>query len=202
MMTILYLHGFNSSPQSFKARQLQQLMAALGLSEYLLVPELDNDPAQASIQIDALIQTLQRPLLVGSSMGGYYATYFAEKYGLKAILINPAVSPQRLCAERLGPQKNYHSGQTWELTMAHVDALARLQTAAPSDPERFQVWLQTGDETLDYRDAEAFYRHCALRIEAGGDHGFAGFSGWLAALLSFAGVPYAHWRDFDFSTLN
>ncbi|MHC3973272.1 YqiA/YcfP family alpha/beta fold hydrolase, partial [Pseudomonas aeruginosa] len=86
-------------------------------------------------------------------------------------------------------------GETWELTEDHVAALAELEVTHLQRPERYQVWLQTADETLDYRAAQAFYRACALRIQAGGDHGFQGFARHLPALLAFAGYPSALWRD-------
>ncbi|PAU56288.1 YqiA/YcfP family alpha/beta fold hydrolase [Pseudomonas indica] len=200
--SILYLHGLNSSPASLKASQLLRAMQILGLAEHLRVPALPHHPRQAIALLEELIGELGRPVLVGSSLGGYYATHLAERHGLKALLINPAVNPHRLFDSHLGPQTNYYSGETWELTKDHVDALAELEVAPPNDPTRYQVWLQTADETLDYRQAEAFYRGCALRIQAGGDHGFQGFAERLPALLAFAGFAPRLWNDFDFSTLN
>ena len=185
--SLLYLHGFNSSPASGKASQLVETMAALGLAARLRVPALHHHPRQAIAQLEALIAELGRPVLVGSSLGGYYATFLAERHGLKALLINPAVRPHRLFDGYLGPQQNLYSGETWELTEDHVQALAELDVPPPQDPARYQVWLQTADETLDYRQAAVHYRACALRIQAGGDHGFQGFAERLPALLAFAG---------------
>ncbi|MDH0746593.1 alpha/beta fold hydrolase [Pseudomonas sp. GD03842] len=186
--TLLYIHGLNSSAMSKKATQLTTLMTRLGLAEQLRVPELHHHPRQAIAQLEAAIEALGgRPLLVGSSLGGYYATHLAERHGLKAVLINPAVNPHELFDGFLGTQTNLYTGQTWELTHDHVDALAELEVPAPQDPQRIQVWLQTGDETLDYRRAQGFYRACALRIEAGGDHSFQGFAQKMPTLLSIAG---------------
>lgn len=200
MTSILYIHGLNSSPASRKASQLSALMQRLERAQALRVPALHHHPRQAILQLESAIDELGRPLLVGSSLGGFYATYLAERHGLKALLINPAVNPQLRFEGYLGPQTNYYTGETWELTLDHVAALAELAVPPPGDPARFQVWLQTGDETLDYRQAQAFYRACALRIEPGGDHGFANFAAHLPALLAFAGMPAAEWRDIDFST--
>ena len=177
-------------------------MARLGLENQLRVPALHHHPRQAIAQLQALISELGAPLLVGSSLGGYYATYLAEQHGLKALLINPAVQPHLRFDGYLGPQKNYYSNETWDLTEDHVHALAELDVAAPSDPTRYQIWLQTGDETLDYRDAERYYRACALRIQAGGDHGFQGFAERLPTLFAFAGINATLWRDIDFSAFN
>ncbi|WP_234407677.1 YqiA/YcfP family alpha/beta fold hydrolase [Pseudomonas bohemica] len=187
---------------SNKATQLAGLMKRLGLGEQLRVPELHHHPRQALVQLETAIDELGgRPLLVGSSLGGYYATHLAERHGLKAVLINPAVNPHQLFDGFLGTQKNLYTGESWELTHDHVDALAELEVPAPQDPQRIQVWLQTGDETLDYRRAQAFYRACALRIEAGGDHGFQGFAEKMPTLLSFAGFAPELLQAIDLSAL-
>jgi hypothetical protein len=197
--SLLYIHGFNSSPASSKATQLSRLMQRLGLAERLRVPALHHHPRQAMAQLESAIAELGRPVLVGSSLGGYYATHLAERHGLKALLINPAVRPHLLFDGNLGPQQNLYSGEVWDLTHDHVAALVELEVPPPCDPERFQVWLQTADETLDYRVAERYYRACALRIQAGGDHGFQGFAARLPMLLGFAGIDPALWHDVDFS---
>lgn len=201
MPTLLYIHGLNSSVLSKKACQLIALMQSLGLSENLRVPELHHHPRQAMVQLESAIAELGRPLLVGSSLGGYYATHLAQRHGLKAVLINPAVNPHQLFNGFLGTQQNLYTGETWELTHDHVTALAELEVPAPLDPARYQVWLQTGDETLDYRRAETFYRACALRIQAGGDHSYQGFAGQLPALLSFAGLAPELLQALDVSKL-
>lgn len=199
--SLLYIHGLNSSPASQKARQLTALLQKLALEGQARVPELHHHPRHAMAQLEAAVAELGRPLLVGSSLGGYYATCLAERHGLKALLINPVVTPHRLFDGRLGTQQNLYSGETWELTEDHIIALAELEVPAPRDAERYQVWLQTADETLDYRAAQSYYRSCALRIQAGGDHGFQGFAERLPALLAFAGLAPELHRDIDFSHL-
>jgi predicted esterase YcpF (UPF0227 family) len=199
--SIVYIHGFNSSPASTKARQLVEVMQRMGLADQLRVPELHHHPRQALAQLEADIDALGQPLLVGSSLGGYYATHLAERLGLKALLINPAVNPHKLFDGILGAQRNLYTGQTWELTLDHVTALAALEVAPPQAPTRFQVWLQTADETLDYRSAERFYRACALRIQPGGDHGFQGFAERLPVLLGYAGIAASAWEGIDFAAL-
>ena len=199
--SILYIHGFNSAPSSKKATQLIEVMERLGLSDHLRVPALHHHPREAIGQLEQAIAELGRPLLVGSSLGGYYATHLAERHGLKALLINPAVSPHRMFDGYLGMQTNHYSGQTWELTHDHVQALAELEVPAPQDAQRCQVWLQTGDETLDYRYAEQYYAACTLRIEAGGDHSYQGFARQLPDLLNFAGIGAEQFQTIDFAAL-
>jgi predicted esterase YcpF (UPF0227 family) len=189
----------NSAPSSMKASQLTAVMQHIGLAAQLRVPALHHHPRQAIAQLEADIAELGRPLLVGSSLGGYYATHLAERHGLKALLINPAVNPHQLFDGYLGTQTNHYTGETWELTHDHVEALAELEVPPPGDAARYQVWLQTGDETLDYRRAERFYRACALRIEAGGDHSFQRFALHLPALLSYAGIDVQTYQSLDFS---
>lgn len=189
--TLIYIHGFNSSPASHKARELVAACAGLGLAAQLRVPALHHDPRQAIAQLEAEIAGAGRPVLVGSSLGGYYATHLAERHGLRALLINPAVRVQRYFDRYLGPQQNFYSGERWELTREHVAALAALEVPPPQSPERFVVWLQTGDETLDYRDAADYYRHCTVEIEAGGDHGYQGFAARIPELLAFAGLRHS-----------
>jgi len=185
---VLYLHGLNSSPESFKAQQLIKHWQQAGLPpDKLHVPALPNDPLQAMAELELWIADNSNTVLIGSSLGGYYATFLAEKYNCKALLINPAVQPCLRFHEYLGPQHNFHTGETWYMTKDYVHALAQLETAPPQDSERYWVWLQTGDETLDYRDAETFYRHCRLDIREGGDHSYQGFTERIPELLAFAG---------------
>ena len=106
-VSVVYIHGFNSSPASFKAQQVRKAWSQLGLpAEQLLIPELHHHPQQAIAQLQVAIERLERPVLVGSSLGGYYATYLAERYGLQALLINPAVRPHRLFDEFVAEQEN------------------------------------------------------------------------------------------------
>ncbi|MCO8162693.1 esterase [Pseudomonas sp. 21LCFQ010] len=184
---LLYIHGLNSSALSKKATWLAALMHSLGLQERLRVPELHHHPRQALAQLEQAIEALGRPLLVGSSLGGYYATHLAQRHGLKAVLINPAVNPHQLFDGYLGTQQNLYTGQRWELTLDHIQALAELEVPAPNQPQDIQVWLQTGDQTLDYRRAAAFYAQCKLDIREGGDHSYQGFEARMPELLAIAG---------------
>lgn len=199
--SILYIHGLNSSPTSTKASQLLKVAEHCGIARQLRVPALHHHPRQAMAQLQAAVAELGRPLLVGSSLGGFYATYLAEQHGLDALLINPAVRPHRLFGGKEELQTNYYTGETWLLTHDHVAALAELEMPEPRDAKRYRVWLQTADETLDYRQAEAFYAGCTLDIQEGGDHSYQGFARRIPEILTLAGFDPALWADFDFSTL-
>ena len=199
--SILYIHGLNSSPTSTKASQLLKVAEHCGIARQLRVPALHHHPRQAMLQLQATVAELGRPLLVGSSLGGFYATYLAEQHGLDALLINPAVRPHRLFGGKEELQTNYYTGETWLLTHDHVAALAELEMPEPRDAKRYRVWLQTADETLDYRQAETFYAGCSLDIQEGGDHSYQGFARRIPEILTLAGFDPALWADFDFSTL-
>lgn len=186
--TLIYLHGFNSSPASQKARLLTQCCAERGLDARLRVPELPHDPQQAIALVEQLIASVSAPVLAGASLGGYYATFLARRHGLRALLINPAVLVAERFLHYLGPQRNYCTGEEWVLEQRHVDALAALQTAPPSEAGQFTIWLETGDETLDWRDAAAFYHACAPDVREGGNHSYSRFAERLPELLAFAGL--------------
>lgn len=184
---IVYLHGFNSSPDSSKARQLGDYLAGLGRTNDYYCPALRNSPCEAIAQIESALIPHRRSLitLVGSSLGGFYATYLAEKYGWKAVLVNPAVHVQKLLHVALGLQTNWYTGEQWVLTEAHLAELEALDIFQITRPERYLLLLQTGDEVLNYRDAVSYYAGALQHVEAGGDHGFTGFERHLSTILDF-----------------
>ncbi len=184
---IVYLHGFNSSPASGKARHLGEYMAGIGRPADYACPALPNSPREAIAEVEASLARSQPDsvTLVGSSLGGFYATHLAEKHGWKAVLVNPAVHANILLQTALGPQTNWHTGEKWVLTEQHLAELAALDIERITRPERYLLLAQTGDEVLDYRDAVAYYAGAAHRIEDGGDHGFAGFERHFQAILDF-----------------
>jgi uncharacterized protein len=184
---LVYLHGFNSSPASGKAKQLGEYMASLGRQADYFCPALPNSPREAIAQVEAKLAQ-RRPesvTLIGSSLGGFYATYLAEKHGCKGVLVNPAVHAHKLLRSALGPQTNWHTGEKWELTEAHLAELAALDIDSITLPKRYLLLTQTGDEVLDYRDAVAYYAGATQIIEDGGDHGFAGFERHYQTILDF-----------------
>ena len=184
---IVYLHGFNSSPASGKAKQLGDYMAGLGRLTDYYCPALPNSPREAIAKIESTLARGRATAitLVGSSLGGFYATYLAEKHGWKAVLVNPAVHAHKLMRDSLGTQTNWHTGEKWVLTESHLAELAALDITAITQPERYLLLAQTGDAVLDYRDAVAYYAGATQIIEDGGDHGFAGFERHYPTILDF-----------------
>lgn len=186
---LIYIHGFNSSAQSFKARLLRERMTAMGRGGECACPELAHRPTQAMAQLEALIAgaPAAQTALIGSSLGGFYATWLAEKYRLRAVLVNPAVRPWELLRDYLGPQKNLHTDAQYELTARHLDELRALDVPVIS-PGLYLLMVRTGDEVLDYRQAVARYRGCRQMVIPGGDHGFGDFGDHLDVALEFCGI--------------
>jgi len=181
---LIYIHGFNSSPASIKARLIHAELEALGRGAEFLAPALPHDPGDAARQLDALATRHPGATLVGSSLGGYYATWLAETRGLKAVLLNPAVRPYELLRDFVGTQQNLYSGERYEFTSAHVDALRKLEVNAVT-PGRYLLIVAAGDEVLDYRAAVERYRGCRQILIEGGDHGLSDFARYLGAVLEF-----------------
>src|SRR5438046_8603971 len=145
MRTIVYLHGFISSPQSRKAAMLGDYVRNCASGIGYEVPALDHRPARAFEEVLAVCAK-HRPedlTLVGSSLGGFYATIAAERIGCRAALLNPAVHPYRHFQRYLGPQRNLYTGESFELTREHVDELAALDVAAVTRPERYWLFVET-----------------------------------------------------------
>ena len=129
-----------------------------------------------------------RLTFVGSSLGSFYATHLAEAYDAKAVLINPAVHPDRNLAPYLGAQRNPYTGDAYELTAEHFAELSALRVARIARPQRYLLLVQTGDEVLDYRVAVAFYAGAWQFVQGGGDHAFHDFAAQIPVILRFAGV--------------
>lgn len=199
---LIYLHGFNSSPHSHKAQVLGRYLEERGLGACYACPALPHQPEQAVAVIETeLARAAKGPVtLVGSSLGGFYATWFAEKLGLKAVLINPAVHPHRDPRAFLGVQQNLHSGEKYELTEAHVAQWAKLFVPVIT-PMRYLLLVETGDELLDYRETVEKYAGATQVVVRGGDHTLQSFPDHIPLILQFAGLSGAA-PDFSASSSN
>ncbi len=186
---IVYLHGFNSAPASHKARTMAAFIEERGLGEEFVCPALPHRPEEAIGLVEALVaaHAPHNLTFVGSSLGGFYATWLAEKHACRAILIQPAVLPHVGLEQYLGPQKNLYTGVEYELTRAHLDGWRALHVDA-IDPERYLLLLETGDEVLDYRDAVRKYEGARMVIRQGGDHMMQSFPEHLPRMLRFSGL--------------
>jgi predicted esterase YcpF (UPF0227 family) len=184
---IVYLHGFRSSPASRKATMLREAMARRGRSADYVCPALPASPAQA-------IEVVQRAVagvspahlaLIGSSLGGYYATWMAERLGCCAVLLNPAIRPQDDLARHLGVQPVYFSDVQIEFRREYLAELEAIDTPAITRPERYFLIAATGDAVIDYRSMVRKYEGARQHVIAGSDHELADFSQYLDEVLAF-----------------
>lgn len=183
---ILYLHGFNSGSASWKAALVREACGVLGLA--CETPHLPPDPERAMALAEERRQALGPcPLVVGSSMGGFLATLLAERHGLRAVLINPAVAPARLIDEWLDQTfTNPYSGERFRVTPDQGEALRRM-TPEHVDPARYRLLLGTADERLVCQEAFTLYRGASTILHPGGDHNFSALHRYLPAILAWGG---------------
>ncbi|MGE5649209.1 MAG: YqiA/YcfP family alpha/beta fold hydrolase [Bacillota bacterium] len=189
---ILYLHGFRSSPQSFKARLLGERLTALGLGAQYYCPQLPASPREAMALASELLRTAgPETTLIGSSLGGYYATWLAEQFGCRAALLNPAVKPPRDLEKYVGVSTAYHSDAPFEFKREYIDELKALAVTKITRPERYFLIAATGDEVLDWHEMVAHYPGAAQLVIEGSDHGISEFGQYLDRVLAFCGIGEA-----------
>jgi len=187
MSALIYIHGFLSSPLSYKARQTQTWLAAHHPDIIYYCPQLTPYPEQTRVELEQLVESLlpQPVYLMGSSLGGFWATWLVEKYNLRALLINPSVNPKEFMPGYLNVDlKSYHNNDVYRLTAQHIDQI-NMAEIKPTRLNNYWLLVQTGDEVLDYRHAVQKYAGCKQTVEEGGDHAFQGFERYLESGLNF-----------------
>ena len=184
---ILYLHGFRSSPRSFKARVVGERMTALGRADELICPQLPASPKEAMALVLTLVERYPAGQLsvIGSSLGGFYATWLAERLGCRAALLNPAVDPLKNLEKHVGVTTEYHSDKPFEFRRAYIDELRELKVERITQPKRYFLLAATGDEVLDYRDMVARYDGAKQHVIEGSDHAISEFEQYVDEVLDF-----------------
>ena len=194
MKLIIYAHGFNSSSSSYKARLLAKLIQEQGSKVDFWCPNLPHWPQEAVEVLRSKIKT--RPIndvvLVGSSLGGFYATHLSEHLGCRSIIINPAITPHTGLINYVGPQKNLYTHEQYEFTSQHLEQFEAMYTPELKSPEKLFLMHTTGDELLDWRVAVHYYKKSKRLIVSGSDHGFSNFEDYVDIVLS-------HVMDFSVS---
>lgn len=187
MRTILYLHGFRSSPSSFKARRLQAYFSARGEAGRFLCPQLPPSPAEAVALARRLVdgKAAGEFALVGSSLGGFYATALAEATGCRAVLVNPAVWPARDLTRYIGEQQAWHSDERFYFRSEYIAELEALTVAGITRPARYLLLAATGDEVLDWREMTARYEGANQHVIEGSDHGLSDFDNYIDEVVRF-----------------
>ncbi|WP_341677430.1 YqiA/YcfP family alpha/beta fold hydrolase [Niveibacterium sp. SC-1] len=188
--SLLYLHGFRSAPASSKAQALIARARQHGVAEAIWCEALSPVPDAAIAQIETAIARAPGPVtLVGSSLGGYYATHLAEKHDLRAVLVNPAVfHPGFDSRPFVGEHENLYTGERFSFTTDHVAQIEAMRVGPPSQPQRFWLLAEEEDEVLDTRIAVAHFAGARQTVLPGGDHSFTRWDDYLDEVLRFAGL--------------
>ena len=188
---LLYLHGFRSSPQSTKARQVGAWLAANRPEVRFWCPQLPASPQQAMAEVFAGIESWpHRGMAVfGSSLGGFYATVVAERTGCRAVLLNPAVEPARDLTAAIGETSAWHSDEPFFFRREYIDEL-KFMAPPPTltELERYFAVIAKGDEVLSWREMSARYAGCRIRLLEGSDHAIADFDAYLPETMAFVGL--------------
>lgn len=185
---LLYIHGFNSSPNSLKAKLMREFCEQIRPDIKVVTPQIPSFPAEAK---QLLLETVEQYKndyhigLIGSSLGGYMCTWLNSVYGFRAVVINPAVRPYELLQDYLGEQTNPYTDETYTLKKEHVEQLRSLDVLSLADPSQFWLLQQEGDEVLDYRQAIEKFSKSTQTVEKGGDHSFVGFERYPQKIITF-----------------
>lgn len=185
---LLYLHGFRSSPASFKARRMQAWLAQQRPDVTWWCPQLPPSPAAAWQLIEQGIAPWPRAemAVVGSSLGGFYATSVAEATGCPAVLLNPAVDPARDLAPHVGEQSQFHAPQeSFRFDAAYLDELRALTPPAITRPDRYAAVIAQGDAVLSWQEMTGRYPGAHIRLLPGSDHALSDFDDHLPFVLEF-----------------
>ena len=143
----------------------------------MLIDEVSTWPGRAGFQ---------RMAVVGSSLGGFYATCVAESFGCKAVLLNPAVHPARDLAKYIGEQTAWHDEkERFFFAPEFVDELHALETGPLAMPKNYLAVIAKGDEVLDWREMTARYTGAQIRLREGGDHALSDFDDHLPQIMAF-----------------
>lgn len=191
----LYLHGFRSGPSSVKAQQTVSYFANEDCAQNVHIPQLSAEPSQAIDEAQFLYEQLidevglENVIIIGSSLGGYYASYLVEHFGGRAALINPAIKPYELLQDYLGENENMYNGETFIVTEAYIDELKAIDVPIKT-PGHHLLLVKMKDETLDSTLAITKYRNGPCFIEHGGDHSYSDYPKRLPSIINFALAPY------------
>ena len=187
---LLYLHGFRSSPQSMKARKTAAWVHQHRPDIVWWCPQLPPSPRAAMEMIDERLASwpMQGSAVIGSSLGGFYATALAQRTDCRAVLLNPAVYPARDLGKYIGEITAWHSDERFYFDASFIGELRELTPAALTHPAHFFAVIAKGDEVLDWREMVARYIGCPTKLLEGGDHALSDFDGHLPDVTGFLGL--------------
>lgn len=187
---VVYLHGFRSSPNSSKAVKTKEAIKALSTMSnpiHWYCPQLLASPKQSMDMVIEYIQAnpVDRLIVIGSSLGGFYANYLAERYQCKAVTLNPAVRAPRELAPHVGMMTAYDSDEPFDFRPEYIDELCALQVERLARPENYFLIAAKGDELLDWKEMVDFYSGAQQLVLEGSDHGISEYSEYLPQVMRF-----------------
>jgi len=184
--TILYFHGFASSSNSNKAKILKKYISKNYKNAEIIIPDIDNNFKLAVNQIHDLIDNAKHPIVfIGSSLGGYYASYFSSKFKTKSVLINPAIPPLKDFEIYLGENENYSTGEKFIITPEDIRYIRKMSYKKYSNAENTYVLLESGDEVLNYKETTKYFSGSYLDIVYGGSHSYESLDEKLKNIVNF-----------------
>ncbi len=187
---LLYLHGFRSSPQSTKAHKFSIWVASHRPEMTWLCPQLDASPARAMSDVEVAIASWPnaRMAVIGSSLGGFYATVVAERHGCRAVVLNPAIDPARDLAKAIGQTTAWHSDEPFVFRPEYVEELRAMTPGPLTDPGRYFAVVAKGDEVLSWREMSVRYAGSPICLLEGSDHALTDFDDQMPEVLDFLGL--------------
>ena len=184
--TILYFHGFASSSNSNKAKVLKKYISKNHKNTEIIIPDLDNNFKLAVSQINTLIDNAKHPIVfIGSSLGGYYASYFSTKLKTKSVLINPAIPPLKDFEMYLGENENYSTGEKFIITQEDIRYIRKVSYKKYANAENTYVLLESGDEVLNYKETATYFSGSYMDIVYGGSHSYESLDEKLKSIVNF-----------------
>ena len=187
--TILYFHGFASSSDSNKAKIISSYISKISSNTKIIIPDLNNNFQKAISQIELLIKNNDKPIsFIGSSLGGYFAAYFADIYNAKAILVNPAIPPLRGFDDYLGENKNYSTGEKFNIKKEDIKFLRGLSKKEYINKENTLILMESGDEVLPYKETSEYFKGCYIDIVFGGSHSYESMQTKLKKISDFLNI--------------
>jgi predicted esterase YcpF (UPF0227 family) len=187
---LVYLHGFRSSPNSSKAVMTKEAVRVLSSTDHpyeWYCPQLLASPKESMDMVAKHIDqsSADHIVIVGSSLGGFYTNYLAEKYQCKGVALNPAVYAARELEPHVGMMTAYDSDEPFDFKAEYINELRSLQVEKITDPQRYFLIAAKGDELLDWREMVAFYSGAKQLVLEGGDHGITDYANHLPAVIDF-----------------
>ena len=187
--TILYFHGFKSSSESSKAQNIKHFITKNTKKTKIIIPDLDDNFQNAHNQIEELIRLSGSNIVfMGSSLGGYYASYFSQKLKKKAVLINPAVHPLKDFEVHLGENENYSSGNKFNISSKEISFVRTLSYKKLLTPNDLLILLESGDEILKYNKSASYFSGAYIDIAFGGNHSYSSFKSKFHKIQKFLDI--------------